>query len=297
MYDSSIATALKSEKGSMTTAQKSALLKIKSWIIPEEEAGGHYSLEQGNKVVTFERPQFQRQTVSAAKLGDIVFPKFTDCKTRKVFVTCVLECDVPFIKDKIDRRSFYSNARLVAQEIVDKNEKIDATAVFRINSIMPNPDFVIRVGLEHAQGEEGELNGTIIRTGALNGLEATLGSKLVDANVLAGSSRTDANIIIDDSSTLDQVLSRMLDHRPIYEQNLDANLGKLDTSFRVGDRIDRVVRSELEDGTGGFYNMDLVIDKYTIEASGQSDSFETKITALNTLPILSVVIGRKLGRR
>lgn len=297
LHDSQISTVGRAESGNVSASDKADMLRIRKWIIPEEEQGNHYSFEQDNKILTFEKPQFERKTVSFARLEDTQFPRFVDIDSsgdfvpisrRKVFVTCRIECDVPLVKDRIANLEFYSGAKLVGQDIVNKDEKMDATVVFRVNAIFPNPEFNIGDEIAYETGEtEEDLNGSLSVSATSSNF---LGSKLIDANSL--STRKDVNVVVNDSRTLDQTLSRIIDKRPIYEQNLEADLGKLDLSLWVGDRIDRIVRSELADGTGGFYNMDLVIEKFSLEALGDTDKFTCKLSATNCLPVVFFISGR-----
>lgn len=266
------------------------VLRSKQWILPEESKKNHYSLQNDNRVIVFQQPQFQRKTLSVVKAEDNSFPSFADAISRKVFVTCRIECDVPLIRDKISRREFYSNARLVSQ-VINPN----LNAVIRVNALFPNPYNFIGNQFTPTQDSDDDLNSTITNDGAET---SDVGSKLVDWNKVDFDDNTpDGNLIVDDSSLLDQLISFLIDKGPVYEIEGDAELGRIDTSYQVGDKIDNIVGSELADGTGGYYSLDAVLEKLEYSAvNDRADSFNTKMSFKNSLPyVLFLTNGETQG--
>lgn len=293
LYDGQISEVASNEAGGISTEQSAALLKSKRWILPQSDKNCGYSLEQDNKVILFQNPQYERVTVSALRIEDTATPIFGSTYSRRVFVTCRIECDVPLIKDRILNRSSLSNARLVMQSFLAKDLKGEVTACIRTNAYYPSPfgNVGTDVSLEYGSDEDqvDDIEGTQNPSGA----DLGFGCKLINWNSLDGI-RDDANIIVDDSHILDEIISNALERKPLYDITLDVGLGTINASFLVGDRIDRIVGSELADGSGGYYNLDCIIDRLTYEAvSPEKDSFKTKMTGRNCLPITGNFMVRK----
>jgi hypothetical protein len=79
----------------------------------------------------------------------------------------------------------------------------------------------------------------------------------------------------------------MIDDAPIFEIEGEAELGRIDTSYYIGDVISNVVGSELADGTGGYYGIDCVLDKLEYTAiNDKSDSYTSKMNFRNNLPLV-----------
>ncbi len=293
MYDSLISTAKVPDAGGLSTARKAALLKSKQWIIPQEDKGNGYSLEQDNKVLLFQNPQYERKTISALITEETSFPNFLDVFTRRIFVTCRIECDVPLIQDRILNRSSLSNARLVTQSLLSKDIKGgEVAACIRTNAYFPSPFANYGTNVTLTQGTDQEQVDDIDGTELPAGDDAIFGSKIINWNFLDGI-RNDANLIQDDSHILREMIKNFLEYRPLYDISLDAGLGTINASYLVGDRIDRIIGSELADGTGGYYNLDCIIERLSYEAVGESDGFKTKMQGRNNLPVSSNFLVRK----
>jgi hypothetical protein len=241
----------------------------------EDEKGGDlkYSLEYDNRLIFFEQPQFARSTVSVQHIGKTGFPDFQDQGVyRRVFVTCRIACDVPLIRDKIRRRDFYGNARLVSQDVYE-----DALAVVRINAFFPTPEGVQGDDLSYTANDT-------LKIGRLTATETSnpRGSRLVDWNRYKYDT-TPAVLAFDDYEQLKQLIQLMLDDTPLYEESAEANLGRVDASYIVGDKIVRIVNSELDDGSGGYFGMRLLIERVEFSKVGDTDAFETRLSMKNYL--------------
>ena len=73
----------------------------------------------------------------------------------------------------------------------------------------------------------------------------------------------------------------MVDGGNDYNQTISASLGKLDLSIRPGDRIKEVKNSELEDGTGGYYNLDTYVESLSISRDGDADAYTVSLSIKN----------------
>lgn len=280
MYDALAATTLNPEGAGIANAD--TLLQSKQWILPQEEKHNSYQFEQENRVLVFKDPQFMRQTSSVSKLEDFVeMTTFQNIQSRNVFVSCRIECDVPLIKDQIANRSYYSNARLVSQDI-----HTEANVTIRINAFYPNPQFYAGTDLNVSAGSDSDIVSTLDDGGITT--PPIIGNKLVNwNNVVLGNNAPTAMVVQDDSFFLDQVLQFLLYDRPIYEIDSSFDLGRIDASYVVGDLIDGIKGSELSDGTGGYYGMNCVIDKFEYTAVGEkNDTYTTKGSMRNILPIV-----------
>jgi len=163
----------------------------------------------------------------------------------------------------------------------------EVQAVIRINAFYPNPKFFAGSSLGFTKGSDADMVGSIN-----DGGQTSVGiNKLVNLNnVVLGSNAPDAMLIQDDSTYLNQVLQFLLFDKPSYEIDADFDLGRIDTSYIIGDRIDGIKGSQLIDGSGGYFGMNCVIDKFEYTATGEKvDTFTTKGTMRNTLPVVDFV--------
>jgi hypothetical protein len=217
-------------------------------VLPYEESKTDFSFKSNNLVLEFKEEQYQRTSVSSDNPTDGPLPPFSDITYRIPFVTCVIDTDVPLIRNKIANTSVgtYCFAELIQEEI-----NPELKTVIRANAIFPDP------------------------------LSGNYYGKLCDASVLDG---IDGYVTVDNSAILDQLLQYILTGKPIYEINLDVDFGVINLGYEVGGVINNIIGSQLKDGTGGYYNLNCVIEKYEIMAIGDDvDEFTSKVTCRNYL--------------
>jgi hypothetical protein len=289
LYDSLMATTGYTEKQSdITDAFKKQIMDAKAFIVPTKDDNAErisYHFMSGNRFVIFDRPQFCRKTASVKNSDFVIKPKFADIETRKVFATLRLECDVPLILDKITRREFYGGMRLVNQEI-----KPELTCIFRYNAFFPTPTGgVPRNGivLSYIPGtgshKSGYLKPVLDPSSTFNDKKVrNEESKLYSANDGLDGEGTECQYLINDMDQLIKVVNVMIDSTPIYIEEYNVNLGKLDVSFIPGDRVIRVVNSYTGNPGSGYYNMNAVVEEVVHTRDKVDDSFVTTMTMKNS---------------
>jgi hypothetical protein len=291
-----------SDSNGSLTAAESARLNLNKWLIPSHSDDDsdlkkslNHSFDSNNKAIIFDYPQYERQKVSERVGNESARPEFImkyvdenyniynyGFTSRKVFVTCRVECDVPLVTDHIGNRAFYGNARMVSQDIVEK-----AKAVIRVNAYYPTPDGYQGDSLNYSD-DNGEGNcGSITRS---SGSQLSYGSKLVDWNRIeqngptASNGLIDAVLVVDNTNLLEQTILIMIGSVPLYTEEFSVDLGRVDASYKVGDRIDRIYGSEDDNGGGGYFNLKAFIERIEIVAQNDTDAYTTQMTILNNIP-------------
>jgi hypothetical protein len=164
---------------------------------------------------------------------------------------------------------YYGNARLVAQDI---NES--ASYVIRLNAYFPVLEDDTGDDLDYDEDE-----GVIFK--ATN--SPSTYCKLKDWNSYeVGSS--DPFVIIDDTNQLKQMVEILIGQAPIYYESFEVDIGRIDASYEVGDRIVQIVNSELESGYGGYYGLNALVEKIDIESLGDNDAYTMKLSIKNNIP-------------
>jgi hypothetical protein len=281
LFDSQISTAQYTETGGNDGQMVTDILEANKILIPDsgklsssESDGLNYSIENDNRVVIFEQPQFERKTASFAQPSRTVHPSFDSFISRKVFMTCRIECEVPIVEDGIKDRFFYGNARLVTQDI---NE--NAIAVIRTRAYYPVPKNRIGDSVSFVPSSNSQV-GELVNDGSSSSI---VGAKIIDWNKVDGFDE-DAVLIVDDTEQLKQMVQIMLNDSPLYYETIEVNLGRADLSYYIGDRISRIIGSELEDGSGGYYNMKALIESLDFVAEGETDAFTVNMSLINNIP-------------
>ena len=282
LHDNWISQLVSTEKGSGVSQEVvDALLNGKRWIVPgidngDEDKDLSYSFDDDNKVIIFSKPQFERKTISFTQINDEEsFVDFYRTSSRQVFATCRLQCDVPIVKDlqrtQQQQDAYYGNARLVTQ---DFNE--NALFVIRYNAFFPILEGESGEDLEY---EPGDGTGTIYRW-STDMIET---SKLMDWNKRELST-TDPFVIVDDSDQLKQLTEILIGQAPIYYESFEVDVGRIDASLEIGDRIVQIVNSELDGGDGGYYGLNALLEKIDIEPIGESEAYTMKLSIRNNIP-------------
>lgn len=279
MYDNQLSEVMHEEKGGVDASTVETMLLGKKWIVPgadntEEDKDLNYSFDDDNKVVIFAKPQFERKTASYSRYDqEEPFPGFSFASARKVFVTGRIQCDVPIVKDLMrtqrQQNAYYGNARLVAQDI---NES--ASYVIRLNAYFPVLEDDAGDDLDYDEDE-----GVIFK--ATN--SPSTYCKLKDWNSYEVGS-PDPFVIIDDTNQLKQMVEILIGQAPVYYESFEVDIGRIDASYEVGDRIVQIVNSELENGNGGYYGLNALIEKIDIESSGDNDAYTMKLSIRNNIP-------------
>lgn len=287
-YNASISIDDGSGGGGVPDATEQALLDLYGW--KAADAGENdsnvrqslsHSFDSDNRVIIFEHPQCEQMLLSEKHGNEPVMPSnFRKVTSRKVFCTCRIECDVPLIEDKLDSsaRALYANARFVSQDIVDR-----AKFVIRTNAFYPRP-----TGYNGQELSYEDNDGIVPPEGLVGGIRTTgnVGDyPLVDWNTIDGNGEG-AIKIIDDTYLLKQVIEIMLGSVPLYTEEFDVDLGRIDTSYKVGDRIDKIVNSEDADGTpgSGYFNLNAYIDHIEIMPIDEGDAYTTRMHIVNNIP-------------
>lgn len=285
LYDDLLSSTISGESGGRSTD----FLNNLRVIIPTEEKGNSFSFENDNKILIFSNPQLKRKTPSVPKYTKKKpLPEFSEAAARICYVTCRVECDVPLVKDKQLNRQYYAGARLVHQEF-----NPEVSSVVRLNAYFPTPPGSLGSNLSF--DEENRFIGTVTNEETV--IETGPGIRVVDWNQIEyGSSAP--QMVIDEIRFLDNIIAAAIEQRPVYEIEGDFDLGRLDASFHIGDVIDRIVNSELADGSGGYYNIPSVLDKLDYTAVNETiDSFTTRGTFKNNLPVVHIIDGKKGEKR
>lgn len=235
----------------------------------------NYHFENDNRYLVFEEPQFQRYSVSFSNMNTTNIHSFKYAAARHVFASLRIECDVPLIADKLaafsTRGTFYGNMQLVNQEM-----KENLTTVFRINAIYPLVDTDVGGGNTITYEQISNVDRLVVST------EKSEYSKLVDYGPVGGG----VDVTVSDMAQINQIVQMLLNETPILIEEYDIELGKLDTSFVVGERISKIQNSTVaNDPFSGYYNMNAFITKIEHTVSGKGDVFNTKLTLRNSINV------------
>jgi len=176
-------------------------------------------------------------------------------------------------------------------KLVNSERKDNLTIVLRVGAYYPVKDALTQMGrmLTYAsmQSDTDRLTGYISK-GDFNDHY----SKLADYNdYIDQSGKTtgfdgDSEIIITDESQLKQLLQILLNDSPYYEEEYGVELAKLDISFQVGDRITDIINSELDDGTGGYFAMNAIVEGIEYAPDSKvSNKLSTKMRLRNFVAV------------
>lgn len=324
LYDPLLATFKNEEFQELTEAQRTAISAMKRWLTPhsgnnlEGAEDLNYSMENDNERIIFTKPQFARYSKSKTKSEGTIPPVFESVTSRKIFATCRIECDVPIVSElsrgSLSGGAFYGSGggggvittglstgqtgtlgglRLLAQ---DSNEK--HYSCIRLNAIYPVPSpkqsGTATVNYEGNVLEYDDSTEISDLVGKIN-VELTTSpySFLCDWNKVVTKLNDDAVLVFDSTDQLKQVLEMLLGQSPIYVENFDVDLGRVDTSYEIGDRISRIVNSETSDGAGGYFNMKAIITQISLESVGDSDAFTMKMQIQNNIPPNPILLQEK----
>jgi len=279
MYDKKMSETLYDETAGISASKVEEGLVAKRWIVPgadntDGDKDLNFSFDDDNKVIVFAKPQFQRKTMSYTRYDEEeTYPGFSYASPRKVFVTGRIQCDAPIVQDLMrtqqQQNTYYGNARLVTQDI---NET--ASYVIRLNAYFPVLEGEPGDSIEYDDETESIYKVTDVQT---------VTSKLVDWNKYE-IGNSDPFVIIDDINQLKQMVEMLLGQAPIYYESFEVDVGRIDASYEVGDRVVQIVNSELDSGSGGYYGLNALIEKIDIEALGENDAYTMKLSIRNNIP-------------
>lgn len=263
--------------------------KIKAeakFIIPESDKEvfkGNYSFDNNFRIIKFSKPQYTTALEDLVNNKDlaIAFRGFAGANPKNVFVTCRIGMDVPAIADKLDllRVATYGEGRFVSYKFDRKAElTIRASAIFPHTLIEGVPE------ISYTEPENDNLTGKLtIPTTTANKNNKF---KLLDFNMLDGEgnlvdSVPTQKIMKNDFGVLTQSVEDILNSNPEIEENFNVNHGRVDLSYDIGDVIDRVIGSELANGSEGYYGLNALVVGQTISARGGTDAWRTTSTLRN----------------
>jgi hypothetical protein len=282
LWDKELSEVLEVETGGALPETVESMLISKRWIVPgadntDGDKDLNYSFDDDNRIVMFAKPQFCRKTVSFTMFNEEEsFPIFASASARRVFVTGRIQCDTPIVYDqqrsKYQQDTYYGNARLVTQDI---NET--ASYVIRYNAYFPV--------LEGENGNNIIFEPDDLGSGKIVKVTENLASdsKLVDWNKRDFES-SEPFVVIDDINQLKQMVEILIGQAPIYYESFEVDVGRIDASYEVGDRVVKIVNSELANGSGGYYGLNALIEKIEIESLGDNDAYTMKLSIRNNIP-------------
>jgi hypothetical protein len=76
----------------------------------------------------------------------------------------------------------------------------------------------------------------------------------------------------------------LIGQAPVYYESFEVDVGRIDASYEVGDRVVQIVNSELDNGQGGYYGLNALIEKIDIESVGENDAYTMKLSIRNNIP-------------
>ena len=81
-----------------------------------------------------------------------------------------------------------------------------------------------------------------------------------------------------------------LSHQSIPWTYVHEKPSRLDVSFIAGDKVSSVINSQLSDGFGGYYNMNVFVEHIEHKVTGEGDVFTTSMTLRNGIPVVPKII-------
>jgi len=251
--------------------------------ITKDAFKGSYSFDNNFRVLRFTKPQYSSkyENVLNEDLA-VAFRGFAKAIHRNAFVSCRIGMDVPTIADKLDllRVSSYGQGRFVSYKFDRKAElTIRSNAVFPIPHTLTDGVPNITYALPSGDNLTGQLS-----------IPASIATKnkdfpLIDFNMINKDGElvdpVPSQVLKNDFGVLTQSVEDILSSNPEIEESLSVDHGRVDLSYGIGDVVDRIVGSELGDGTEGYYGLNTIITGIEISTRGGTDAWRTSTTLRN----------------